>query len=291
MRYALVAVLLLVTALAWSEDVDVLTLRDGRVIEGQYDELTGTMHFVTGKLKGAVKVDPKDIVRREKKRIEDAPPAPPPEAEKPDPEKQAKRDAATAGAKRNQLKAELTKAQDFLRLHETNVAKMEAELKILPDQLKPYESRIRGVRNDLNSAENRVSYLQNDYDYWYGHYHSAYGNQGALNDARNSRDRLQQDLTKLERERDALQKKMTKYTTEIPTERSRMQSAQETITRLQEELQKLEGAEAAPGGAPSAPPPPPPPPPPTPVPKAQKAPPAPAPQEPPSPIDILGPSP
>src|SRR4051812_2477896 len=44
--------------------LDVLTLKDGRILEGTYDPVAGTL-TTSGKIKGVVTIDPANIVRHQ----------------------------------------------------------------------------------------------------------------------------------------------------------------------------------------------------------------------------------
>ncbi|MBA2480267.1 MAG: hypothetical protein H0V44_06370 [Planctomycetes bacterium] len=261
-----------------AEELDVLTLKNGRHLEGQYDDLTQTLTF-GGSIPGSVQVNPADIAKREKVTIADAPapkvfiagsdgfakpadtrsapataanraaepPAPAPAAKGAvvDPV-QAKRLASVRASKKAEVKRQLQSSIDYQKTYETSIAKMHAEQADLPGRIQALDGSISAARQDFSNAQSRYTNVQADYDYWhsYRYRNSAY-NGASVSDARHQRDKAESKLKKLENEQDSLRKKQTALATQLPSENTKLRSSIDNQAKYAAQLEALELEEAA----------------------------------------------
>jgi hypothetical protein len=271
--------LLLSAVLGWcapvlAEELDVLTLRNGRHLEGHYDDLTHTLTFGGG-LTGGVQVEPGDIVKRDKLVVADvvagtgAPAAEAPAARSPaaanDPGSRpaptasatkdaardpilAKRMAGVRAVKKSQLKRDLQSSVDYQKLYETNIQKMQAEQTDLPSRIQQLDARISAARGDYNSAQSRYTNVQSEYDYWYSYrYRSSTYNGASVADARHQRDKAEANLKKLESEQETMRKRQSRLVNDLPSEQAKLRSSIEKQGKIAADLQALELEEATAG--------------------------------------------
>ncbi len=248
----LAAVLALAGASASAEELDVLTLMSGRVVEGHYNDKTHTLTF-GGKISGGIQIDPADIAKHETKTIADekAPPAPAPVSAAPaagvaggDPQLAKKITTANA-IKRSQMQRELASSIDYQKLYENSLTKLQAEQVDLPKKVQALQPRIDRARTDYESAQSRYTYVQQDYDYWNGHYHSGSYAGSSVGDARQQRDRAQQALRSLQDEESKAQKRLDTISKELVDTQAKLATSIEKQAKLKESLEKLEAADAA----------------------------------------------
>ncbi|MBA3710652.1 MAG: hypothetical protein H0W83_17745 [Planctomycetes bacterium] len=257
----LAAVLLTPIMPAIAEELDVLTLRNGRHLEGHYDDRSHILTF-GGSVSGSVQVQPGDILKREKLILADAAeakvavapvPAPAdgkgaaPTAAK-DSSKdvlQAKRVAGVRSMKKSQLKKDLQSSIDYQKTYELNIAKMEAERADLPARIQSMDGSVSAARQDLNTAQSRYTYVQQDYDAWYAYrrHNSAWGG-ASVSDARDQRDKADRKLKKLESELDAMRKRQSRITTELPSDQAKLKGSIERQAMLAADIKALELEEA-----------------------------------------------
>jgi hypothetical protein len=283
MKITLIAVLAAVALAAQAEDLDVLTLKNGRVLEGHYNAETHNFFFGGG-IVGSVQIDPADIVKREKKTLADpgaaAPPAPatppagtgtgtppvataptapagtppagtpptgaaPPAGAPPADPAQAKRIAAANALKRNQLKRDLQSSEDYQKLYEQNVAKNQADQVDLPKKLDSLRPRIDRARSDYENAQSRYTAVQSDYDWWYGHYRTGTYNGASVSDARLQRDRAELALKQLQDDETKTQKQLDSSSKDMVSNKAKLQSSIDKQVKIKADLDALDAADAA----------------------------------------------
>lgn len=250
-RLAIVFLLAVTGLAARAEDLDVLTLISGRVVEGHYDDKTHTLSF-GGKIAGGIQIEPADIAKREKKTIADEkadpgpalPPGTAPVAA-PGGDAQAKKIATANAIKKSQMQRDLASSVDYQKLYETSITKLQTEQADLPRKVQALQPRITRARSDFESAQSRFTSAQQNYDYWNGHYHSGLYSGSSVADARQQRDRAQQALRTLEVEEAKSQKRMDSIAKELVETQAKLNASIDKQAKLQTALEKLDADVAA----------------------------------------------
>jgi hypothetical protein len=226
---------------AAAEDLDVITLRDGRVLEGHYNDLSGVMRTVAGKLHGSVVIDPADIVSHTTRSVPDADdaadapaPAPPPPAPAPhiDADRAARAQRQIDLAERQRLVQDLADSADYQRLYQREIDQDEADQKDIPPQLRDLEQHTADARDQLDKdrvRQGQIERLERD--------------SRADLDARATCDQDSAALAKLQADAEALRKKQARIEAELPVLRGKFKDAVAHQVKDRAALDAMDGNE------------------------------------------------
>lgn len=242
MPLRIASALLLTVALASAaaqETIDVLTLRDGRVLEGTFDAESGTL-TLSGKIKGSMKVEKKDILKLEVKK---APKVEAVAAAPVDPARKEEIRLATLRMDLNRQKEQKANAERVL-------AQLEQRNQSLPELMRSTGERLDAAKRVLADAESRKVTEASWNDWYYRTYNRRWApGDGGATAAEGARRRAQADAAEIQRDFDKATAERKKIDRELPLTRTR-------IDQLSARIAELEGMLAAappPAPGPAAP--------------------------------------
>jgi hypothetical protein len=229
LRIASALLLTIALAAAAAQDtIDVLTLRDGRVLEGTYDAESATL-TLSGKIKGSMKVEKKDILRLEVKK---APKVEAVAAAPMDPARKEEIRLATLRMDLNRQKEQKANAERVL-------AQLEQRNQSLPELMRSTGERLDAAKRILADAESRKISEASWSDWYYRNYNRRWApGDGGATAAEGARRRAQADAAEIQRDFDKATAERKKLDRELPLTRTR-------IDQLAARIAELEGMLAA----------------------------------------------
>jgi hypothetical protein len=232
-----IAVLIGATATLTAEDLDVITLRDGRVLEGHYNEVTGVIRTVQGKVKASFTIAPEDIVCRTTKTVPDAPdpedaPAQPAHPVKIDAAEKAQRAQRVEDlVAREQLVKDLADATDQHRKLQAAIDQDESDQKEIPNLVKDLDQHIADTHDLIDRDIVREAQVT-----------AANPGSQAETDARLQHDHDQEAFDRFSSDEKTLKKKLATIAEELPGLRTQFKDSTARQMQAQAALDALDGS-------------------------------------------------
>jgi len=236
-RWCLAVVIFLTAGAASAEDLDVITLRDGRVLEGHYNEVTGVIRTVQGKVKASFTIAAADIVSRTTRTVPDAPdpedaPAQPAQPVKIDAADKAQRAQRVEDLVERQRRVqELADATDQHRKLQAAIDQDESDQKELPNLVKDLDQHMADTHDLIDRDIVREAQIT-----------AANPGSQAETDARLQHDHDAEALAKFSADEQALKKKLAAITEEMPALRTQFQASTTRQMQAQADVDALGGS-------------------------------------------------